>query len=186
MLALTREALVGHLVTLREVVDEYVRGDTAFVEQVLKWLADVQETLVKLRSPLASLVATARSTIAAVGDGANPGGMLEGRVSRRKAQRAAASMVLDKVDGALRAKVEELDSRLDVGRERIAQVLAVGHSHVNLKRPEGEVPRSWYSALWVQLGQVDAVHDAHVFVSASFGPSDRAYLLEDLLDRMDT
>ncbi len=93
-------------------------------------------------------------------------------------------MILDKVDDAIRAKVAEIDARLDVGRERIAQMLAVGHSQINLERPEGDVPPAWYNTLWAQLGQIEAARDAHVFISSSYSASDRRYLLEDLLDRM--
>lgn len=184
MLALTREALVNHLVVLPKVVDPYVRGEAAFAEYVVAWLGDVQETLTRLRSPLVSLVASGRGSIAAVTDGLQVPAATNGRVTLRKARRAAAAAVLDRVDNALRAKVTELDARLEMGRERIAQILAVCNGQVNLSRPEGEVPRLWYDTLWAQIGQIAAVRDAHVFISASFTAGDRAYLIEDLLDRI--
>jgi len=184
VLALTREALVSHLVALPGVVDPYVRGDATFAEATVAWLHQVQETLTRLRSPLVSLVASGRASIVAVSDGLRPPGSNGQRVTARKARRAAAAAVLDRVDDALRAKVAELDARLEMGRERIAQVLAVCNGQVDLTRPEGDVPRLWYDTLWVRIGEIAAVRDAHVFISASFTAGDRAYLLEDLLDRI--
>ena len=182
MLALTREAIVGHLVKLPSLVDGYVGGDQGFSDAVISWLGSVQSTLAQLRSPMVSMVSTGICTIKAVEDGyRNPN---SAATTRAKARRVTAAAVLDEVDDALRHKVDEIDARLAAGSERLAQILAMCNGQVDLKRPEGEVGREWYDRLWVQIGTIPAVHDAHVFIGASFGASDRAYLLEELLDRL--
>jgi len=186
VIALMREALVTHLMALPKVVDRYVQGDAGFADHVQSWLGEAQGTMERFRSPLASLVAIGRSSIQAIADGASSPNLAGRSSSSRKARRATAAAVLARVDDALRAKVAELDAQLNAGSERIAQMLAVANGQIDLKRPEGEVPRTWYRSLWSQLGQIQDLRDAHVFISASFGASDRIYLLERILDRMAT
>ena len=69
MLLLTRHMLNEHLLALPGLTDRYAAHDARFVPESLSWLAEVEQTLLRLRLPLAGMVASARSQVLATKDG---------------------------------------------------------------------------------------------------------------------
>ncbi len=184
MLIVTREKLVAHLLELSAIVDRYQRSDPEFVEQVAAWLIAVEKTLQQLRSPLSSQIAGQRARLLAVQDGFREPSLAENRVSRRKAVRAAAGLVVGRAEEALRARLAAIDARFDEAREKMAQYLAVTTSVRPIPLPPTEPRTAWLRSVWASLEDVPNTQGMRGYLNAALRPSDRLHVLGEVVDNL--
>lgn len=179
MLAFTREQLVEHLQAASGLVDRYARNDWEYPSRVTEWMSDVENTLGKVRSPLVALVAAERARITAVHDGFREPD-LEG-INVRKSQKATASLALGRVEAALRDEVRRIDARFDEMRERIAQLLALASTSTPIPLPPTEPRQAWLDRVWSGLAPNGETRSLYSYLGAALTPSDRSYLLDEML-----
>lgn len=183
MLAITREKVLEHLREVPRLADLYRDRDPAFRERVLDWLSQVEESLGRLRNPLASRAAAERTTILAVADGLREPG-IDGSVSVRKATRATVSLALRRVEEALRELVESTDRKLDEGREKMTQLLAVATAAQPIPLPPTEPRQAWLEKVWRSLETSNGTQGMYAYLNAALRPSDRLYLLDEIVTNL--
>ncbi|MDT0305794.1 hypothetical protein RM780_02295 [Streptomyces sp. DSM 44917] len=184
MLSATRHMLTAHLLDLPRVLDRYAAADPAFVGEALAWLSSVEQTLLKLRRPLAGQVASARGRILGAKDGYRPNGAVSSGTTPRQAQRAVTAAALTETDNALRDIITGIDTRLDGYREKIAQLLAVA-SHARPLPTPGDQPRDpWLRSLWSDLATTPDTAGMHAYLKAALAPGDALDLLGELVDNL--
>ena len=179
MLALTREQLVEHLQEASALVDRYARNDWEFPTRVTAWMTEVETTLGRLRSPLVSLVAAERGKITAVDDGFRDP-EIEG-VNQRKALKATATLALGRVEAALRDEIHRIDARFDEMRERLAQLLALASTSAPIPLPPTEPRQAWLDLVWSGLAVNGETRSLYSYLGAALAPSDRTYLLDEMI-----
>jgi hypothetical protein len=183
VLALTREMALSRLLEVPRLVDLQRGRDPAFPEQVLAWLGRVEEDFQRLRSPVVALVAGQRAALLAAADGLRDPQLAPGTPAR-KAARAATALCLGRVEAALRQTEAETQARLDQAREKLVQLLAVASAGKPLPLPEGAPREAWLARVWRELGGNPATQSLYAYLSAALRPSDRLYLLGDVLDNL--
>lgn len=182
MLGILRESLLARLAQASPLVDLYRTGDSEFVARVIQWLESTEAELLKLRSPLASLCSSERARLLATADGFRDGQLSEAERRPRRAARATAALSLSRVVDAFRAKITEIDSRLDQLREKLAQMIALGSAAGVLALQPIEPRAVWFHLFWDNLGTVAEGQALFTYLSAQLGPTDREYLLNEILD----
>jgi hypothetical protein len=183
MLAITREKVLEHLREVPRLADLYRDRDPAFRERVLDWLSQVEQSLGRLRNPLASRAAAERTTILAVADGLREPG-IDGSVGLRKATRATVSLALRRVERALRELVETTDRKLDEGREKMTQLLAVATTAKPIPLPPTEPRQAWLEKVWRSLETSNGTQGMYAYLNAALRPSDRLYLLDEIVTNL--
>ncbi len=184
MLAVTRELVLGHLAELSTLVNKY--GDRqAYVQEVLAWCMRVEQSLGRVRSPLASLVAAERGRILATPDGLRDPEVKD-ESNKRKVTGAMAAVALGRVEGALRGKVAEIDAHFDSLREKLASFLgAVSVKQpIPLPPPVGHEREAWIRRVWSSLGSHAETRALYSYLNAAMAPQDRIYLLDDVLTHL--
>lgn len=186
MLVLKREILLDQLLGSAELADAYADHAPDFGRQVRRWLKEAEESLGRLRTPLASLCSAERGRLVATEDGYRDPDVEEGRgIGTRKARRATAALILHRVTEELRAEAERLDERLDGYREKMAQLVAVSSSLEALPERNGRSREAWLRDVWSGLARNGEMEGMYAYLQASLSPTDRAHLLEEVLNRMD-
>ncbi len=182
MLGILRESLLARLGQVSALVDLYRNGQPDFAAKVIDWLGAAEAELQRLRSPLAALCAAERARLLATADGFRDSQLTNAERRPRRAVRATAALSLGRVADAFRAKVVEIDSRLDVLREKLAQMIALG-SVANALSLQPTEPRSiWLRLIWEHLGTVAEGQALFTYLSAQLGPTDREYLLNEIVE----
>lgn len=181
MWAIRRETALRHLLELPPLISRYTAGRSA-VPEVLAWMRALEESLARLRSPLAALVAAERGSVVAVRDGLRAPDQISSKGSR--AQRAQCIAAVARIEAALRAEVERVDAQLAPLREKMVQMLAVAASQQPLAVPAPGERAPWLLQLWAELGARPEVAALHAYLAASLAASDRIYLLGGLVDNL--
>lgn len=184
MLAYTREKIVDHLLETSRLVDCYQRRDPSFPAKVAGWLAEVEKSLTQLRLPLASLAATERGRILAVGGGFRDPAFAAEPMSQRKATVAVAALALGRVQEELRNKVTEIDASFDAWREKMAQFLAIATTKAPIPLPPTEPRDVWLANVWKGLNVNGEVQGMYRYLGAAMQPNDRLFLLDDVLSNL--
>ena len=183
MLAVTRESIQRQLVELPAIIDLYAQGEPAFVPKALTWLNATEKAMSQLRQPEAALMATLRGRLLAAQDGLRDPEVGAG-LTPRKALRATAAICLSRAESVLRERVNAIDAQLQPIRTQMAQLISV----CSLMRPISLTPSDpreiWLRAVWNGLPINDAVRPMHAFLTTALGPTDRLYLLDELLVNM--
>lgn len=184
MLLVKREKILTHLQEVPQLVDKYQAKDLSFIADVLQWLANTEQSLQQVRSPLSSLVASERAKILAVADGYRDIERIDARSRTRKAESATASIALGNVELHLRNAVSEIDTRFDSWREKMAQLIAISHAAKPLKPPLQESRTEWIKGLWLQLHITPETKSMYSYLNAAIANIDRLYLLEEVIDNI--
>ena len=184
MLLMTRERIASHLLEISSLVDRYQQRDPAFVEQVIKWLGELEKVLLQLRSPVAAFIAGERGKIIAVHDGLRDPHIIGAKLSPRKASMATASLVLARVEENLRSTITEIDTKFDAWREKMSQLLALASMKHPIPLPPTDPRQRWLKKVWRQLGQCDEAMGMYVYLNAVMSQSDRLHLLDELTQNM--
>jgi hypothetical protein len=187
MQAYTRENLLSHLLGLTELTNLYKERSVDYPIRVIQWMQDLEETLGKLRSPLAGFVAAERAKIIASMDGycdpyIQPAG--SGRSSRRSRQ-ATAALGVAKVQERLLEIIEHIDRRFEEVYEKMAQLLAVISAQSPIPMPrEGESRSGWHERVWQQMPSNGNTQGMVEYLRASLKHSDLLYVLGETLDNL--
>ncbi len=184
MLFVTRHLLNHHLLELPELIDRYARREPTFLDESLSWLASVEQTLLQLRNPLASQVATARSHILATRDGYRDPELLTGTSNLRQVQRATAAIVLGRVDTALRRVIDNIDTQLDQFREKTAQLLAVASRDTPIAIRPGQPREEWLRSIWSNMVTTNETWGMYQYLNAAVPRGDLLTLLGEVLDNL--
>jgi hypothetical protein len=184
VLFVTRHKLNHHLLQLPELIDRYAQHDAAFLDDSLAWLTAVEQTLLQLRNPLASQVATARSQVLATKDGYRDQELLAGTTNLRHAQRATAAIVLGRVEAAIRRVVDDLDTQLDGFREKMAQLLAVASRNTPIAIRQGQPREEWLRQIWSNIATTNETWGMYQYLNAAVPRSDLLALLGEVLDNL--
>lgn len=183
MLAVTRETYLRHLAELPGIVDLYARGDPAFVTRSLDWLNACEKALSQLRQPEAAVMATLRSRLLAARDGFRDP-EVGGNLTSRKALRASAAVYLSRAENVLRERVSAIDAQLLPLRHQMAQLLSVCSLMRSIPLKPTASRETWLRSIWNDLPTNDSVRPMHAFLTTALGPTDRLYLLDELLINM--
>ncbi|MFD8461928.1 hypothetical protein ACFV27_34240 [Streptomyces antimycoticus] len=184
MLFLTRHMLNQHLMELPELVDRYAAHDAEFVDHSLSWLTAVEQTLLRLRHPLAGLVAGSRSEVLAVRDGYRERDASSRTAGVRHAQRATAALVLGRVEKTLRGVVDDIDTQLDGHREKMAQLLAVASNVKPIPACKSGPDGEWLRSLWGNMAQTKETAGMYAYLNAAISRSDVLTLLGEVLENL--
>ncbi|KNE82461.1 MULTISPECIES: hypothetical protein [Streptomyces] len=184
MLFLNRQMLNQHVSELPAIIDRYAARDAGFVDDSLSWLTALEQTLLRLRLPLAGLVAASRGEILAVRDGHREPEAAAPPTSARQAQRATAAVVLSRVEKTLRGAVDDIDAQLDGHREKMAQLLAVA-SNVKPIPARGDRTRDdWLRSLWSDMAGIKETAGMYAYINAAISPGDVLALLGEVLEKL--
>lgn len=184
MLSYTREALVERLLQVPALISLYQGQDAAFLPTTLQWMSETEALLKQLRSPLASLCASERGRLLAAIEGFRDAELVTREGSPRKAARAMGALCLGRVEASLRERVGELDARLGVAAEKMAQLLALGSTKSPLPLPPTEPASEWLAQVWQHLAGVAETRQLHAYLSSLLSADDRQYLLAQATEHL--
>jgi len=182
MLAATREILLAKLLTLPELIDAYHRNDVDFAARANRWLQELEQSLMQLRSPLASTVANQRARIVSAMDGYSDALVGNERISRRKAVNITASLALGEAEKALAARIGAIDQKFDGWREKLAQFVSVASGSVPVPLPPTDPRVLWLKEIWLSWQTVHETRAMYTYLNTAMATGDRLYLLGELLD----
>ena len=184
MLLLTRHMLNEHLQTLPVLTDLYAAHDSRFVAESLSWLAEVEQSLLRLRLPLAGMVASARGQVLATKDGYRERELVADSANSRQAQRAVTTVVLNRVEAALRRVIDERDAQISGLKEKMAQLLAVASAVRPIPAPDGQPHEAWLRDLWSSIPVTNETAGMYTYLNASTPHEDLLPLLDELLKNL--
>lgn len=192
MLFYTRENLVALLLPVPQLVDQLQRNDAGFPAATIAWLQQAEQTLARLRLPTVSLVAVERGKVVATQQGCSPPRPESSpgtrRPSARKATAFTALAAIDAVQAALRSLLAEQERRIDLAREKMTQLVAVGSAQSALPLPPTDPRDAWLDAVWRALNRNGETAGMYRYLGASLSLLDRRQLLDEvltpLLDRL--
>jgi hypothetical protein len=182
MLLLTRHMLNEHLLALPEITDRYAQHDARFVPESLSWLSEVEQSLLRLRLPLAGMVASGRSQVLATKDGYREREFVADSANSRQAQRAITTVVLNRVEAALRQVIDERDAQISGLKEKMAQLLAVASAVRPIAAPDGQPREEWLHQLWSSIPVTSETVGMYTYINASTPHEDLFPLLDELLN----
>jgi hypothetical protein len=187
MLAFTRERMMDSLSQVSKLIDMYQRRESQFIEKTVAWLTAAEESLLQIKSPLASFVAAERGKLLAASDGYINHEINPGRHSNRKTQAAMAALVLSRVELAVRNQIVHIDEKFDALREKMIQFVAVstanGSPSYTLPAPF-EPREAWLKTVWESLKVSAETANMRNYLNTALTPSDRLYLLDSFIDNL--
>lgn len=184
MLVITRELLVQRLLELPTLATAYKDQDAWLSDHVLAWLRVVEDTLLRLRHPLAGFVSVQRSKLLAARDGYREPGVYAEHVSQRKVERVATVLAMGEVEAALQRVIAETDARLDGLREKMVQLLAVSSTTNPIPLQNGESRDVWLHDVWESVGAIRETRSMYNYLNAATTQNDIAVLLGDVLGNL--
>ncbi len=185
MLAYTREKLLVHLQETSGFTRLYQQQDPLFAERVLDWMEAVEQTLLQLRRPAASLVSAQRGRVLAAADGYRMPGLENEKLSARKAKRIVTALALEDVQAELRAIISDIDAKFDTWREKIVQLLAVATTQVPVPLPPTAPREAWLAGIWQSMNINGDTRNMYNYLNLAMAPADRFYLLDAILANLE-
>jgi hypothetical protein len=177
-----RQELLEHLAQLPSVLDLYRDASPSFILEAVAWLASMEATLLRFRSPKASLIAAERGLILATADGyRDPQVAGGGQGSSRRGARATAVVSLGRAEAAVRSQIEAINEQLDAMKVKLAQLLVIASSVRPLPMPGSEAHTQWLTNVWAGLAVSEETRRMQAFIATSLATVDRLYLLDELL-----
>lgn len=184
MLAATRETILEELLNLSRLVNAYQHHEPDFAIQANSWLLQLENTLQKLRSPLAASVSSQRGRISSATEGYGEPNLQQSRMSRRKRIGVTTALALAEIEKVLSAHVQSIDDKFDVWREKLAQFVSVASVSHPIPLPPTEPRQTWLKEVWRGWSSVVETRAMYHYLSAVMTPSDRLYLLNEILDNL--
>ena len=185
MQSILREKLMAQMEKLARVSDVYRTQSHLFVEAYFSWLQEAEKDLSTLRSPISILLQAEKSSLVSVIDGSLPDHIQGGR-STRRSQRAAAAQSLERISKEVYSKIEDIDRNLSQANEQLCNAVAV----LVTKEPDitnGLQPdQAGLNAIWKGLSRTPETRPMYHYLSAKLAPSDRDYLLIDIIQKLIT
>lgn len=184
MLFFTREKLMAHLSEVPALGRAYAARDPSYVDAAVAWMASVEETLLRVRHPLSSLVSTQKARIQSVEDGYRPPEMPQDKGSVRQARRLVTALAVAQVEEVLRQVVASADARFNDLRDRLAQLLAVASAIQPIPLSEGLAREDWARRVWADLPITGETRGMHGYLSGAFQPTDLHQVLAEVLENL--
>jgi len=176
------ERLGAHLATLKELMDNYQRGDPRFIIDSLAWLTTAEKVMSELRLLQGSEMSALRSRILRVTD-ALPGGEERTRSAVRRAQNAAATEALERAEVVMRQIVVEAEERLERFEEKLTEGVTTA-AMAGAIPPRTPVWMDWLRQVWHGLVQCAETRSLTVYLAASLPTPDRLFILDRVLSRL--
>ena len=184
MRSVLREKLLDCLNKASSLTDEYADLNPNYIEHIIIWMKDLEETLQKFRSPMAATITQERAKLLAFREGASDPSLIDKGLPRRKAQRILATMCLSRVIAPVSIQIEQIDQDFAQIREKIAQLLALASSETAIPTPPTHHNReAWLIKIWKSLAGGET-HSMYSYINATLPLVDRLYILDNLLDNL--
>jgi hypothetical protein len=185
MLAYTRERIVAHLHEMPPLIDLYQRHNPLVIDKSIDWLDSVEKSLMQLRNPLASFVATERGKIIATSDGYRDDAIALDHRSKRKVRMATTAVILSRVEESLHRLVIDIDEQFSDWRERMAQFIAVATNNSNgIPLPPTEPREQWLKSVWQSFTVTPETRGMYNYLNTAINQTDRLYLLNELIENL--
>ncbi|OQX64135.1 MAG: hypothetical protein B5M56_00745 [Desulfococcus sp. 4484_241] len=182
MLALTRERISAHLQKVPILIDLYQKHDSMFINRTVMWLFDLEKILLQVKDPLASFVAIERGKFLAISDGYRDPSSQTIPTTKRKSGLVTAMIILEKVETALLKKIDDIDSKFEIWREKMAQFIAVATNSHPIPLPPKEPRQSWLEEIWCNFSVTVETQSMYNYLNTVMHKSDRLYLLNELIE----
>jgi len=176
------EKLGAHVATLKELMDNYQRGDPRFIADALSWLTAAEKVMSELRLPQGSEMSALRSRILRVTD-AHPSGEDRTRAAVRRVQNAAATEALERAEAVMRQIVVEAEERLERFEEKLAEGVTTA-AMAGALPPRSPVWMDWLRQVWHGLAHCSETRALTVYLAASLPTPDRLFILDRVLSRL--
>lgn len=183
MQSILREKLLAHAGKLAEVSGLYRNESYRFVESYLSWLENIEKDLSGLRVPISVLLQAEKGVLTSVLDGFTPD-YVQAEKSIRKKQKAVAAHSLERVSREIHAEVERIDHVFEQMNEKLCHAIAVLASKDPTLYPTLTPDAQGVQAIWRRLGAVPETIPMFNYFSAKLSPTDREYLLFDILQKI--
>ena len=184
MQCVNREKLLSYILEIGDFVDLYEKRDPRFVAEVILWMGAAEKTLKGLRLPLAGVISAERAKILAVVDGYRDPLVNGERMTTRKITLATASIGLSTVQDEMRSTFREIDGKLDLWREKMAQFLAVATQRAPITLPPTEPREAWLAKTWADLNIDGETQGMYRYLNAAMQPTDRLYILNEVIENL--
>lgn len=184
MLALTREKLLTHIQEIPHLIDMYQKRDVFFIEKTIEWLHDTENSLLQLRNPLVSFVASERGKIVAIHDGYIDPDVIKNYSSKRKARSATVVLTISHVENVLQNLISEIDKQFDIWREKLVQFIAVATTNGSIPLPPTEPREAWLKKVWGNFSITPETQGMYNYLNTAMSQPDRIYLLNELIENL--
>ncbi|MBX3738298.1 MAG: hypothetical protein KF715_16505 [Candidatus Didemnitutus sp.] len=184
ILCVQQEKLGERLATLRPLMDKYQRGEPTFPSEALKWLDEAEKAMGTLRLPEGAEMSALRGRILRAADALPAEDGHPSRAAMRRAQQAAAAEALTRAEEVLRQRVTAAEERLKFFEEKLCEGLTAFVVQ-NGMPPRTTEHQASLLRIWELLRQFSATRPLAIYMSASLSQTDRCYLLDRVLSRID-
>lgn len=141
------------LLGVPDLIDAIAEKSHDAVEQVLSWLARIEETLQRNRLPQAGLVAGLRAELLATLEGLRPQWLeMRGHPSSSRVRRVVAGSVLRRAAELVQASLERDRARFAEAEEVCRRLVAFGRHQGRIPdTPEGAAREAYVRRVWASL-----------------------------------
>lgn len=177
------EAVRGMLMRIPGLVDLEKRGDSAFVQEVERWLTELEQLLYDNRISAAGSVATFRGELISAQRGVIPAEIVfHGKPTRRKIKEATAVHVLRQVNdlvlNVIHKDIERVAKAERMGRQLVAIAKAKG---LIQELPSGENHTEKLKVMWRTLSSDPDISPGIINVEGLIGPQDTLIVLDRII-----
>ncbi|MDU0353319.1 hypothetical protein RS130_04685 [Paraglaciecola aquimarina] len=183
MRSIAKEKIIQQLMLLTNLTDKYALLDPSYPQKSLAWLVETEKTLEPLRLPIVSRLAALRGILLASDDGYQDPIIAASSRSKRKAKRALTAHIITQAEQALREEIEIIDHGFSELIDKLSQLLAIRFSQQELPSTP-HVTMGYVDNIWRLLGENQETKSMFRYIEARIGETDRRYLLQSLLDNM--
>lgn len=177
------EKLSPHMQELASLLDAYQKGDPAFPDQALKWLAEVEKTMASVRLREGSEISTLRGRILKAADALNTGAEKPPRSQVKSARNVAAAESLERAEEILRTVTEANQERLQRFEDKLCEGMTALALLVEIPSRQGSTTQ-WLATVWRLLRAQDSTRPLATYLAASLNSIDRMFIMEGVLSRM--
>lgn len=174
------EEIHNLLLRIPRLVDGLNRKDPGAIDDVRRWLVDLEQVLENNRLPLAGGIAGLRGELDAAFRGVIPAGIVfHGRVTGRKVREAAAAEMLRRAGDRVASVIQADESRI-ADAERVArQLIAVARFKGLIPgRPADRDPLEDVKSVWKAMQSDPEIGQGAVHLLGLLGPHDALIVLD--------
>lgn len=180
------EEVVGLLGRTVPLVDLLESRGSGYSDEVLRWLKDVETSLVGCRVPAVSRVAACRAALLGAARGVHvPEVVIAGRPTQRKVRDATASLVLRQCVDLLQDVIAERRATFEEAERIAGQVVAVVQLRGWLGGTFSQGRQRGLEALLARMASDADLANAHARLLAIVGRSDVLILLDRALAKVE-
>jgi hypothetical protein len=155
-----------------------------FTENTVRWLVQVEETLLQLHNPLVSLVAAGRGKILAASDGYTDPSVSIDRTGKRKRSLATIMVILSEIESAIRKRIDDIDAKLGAWQEKMVQFIAVATVNNSIPLPPDEQREAWLRTIWRSFQVSREMEGMYNYLNTVMAECDRLYILNEIVENL--